>query len=202
MAETGRNLHHMVQLAREGQCNWTSTPKTALGILSKYTVAFQELLILCPNTAVNKTKIAQAIYQCHIDGGEVSKLATFSKDDADKVGEVIRITLIKLRKCSADEKQQLTKIECSSEVWDVYMCLRVLTSSYEGFDTEFLESLFFGCFESLRGLFVRRIWKLGFQRTCSMATQHEIQMLRSLLGSVHYNDSQAYPLHVTPTCAP
>ena len=74
--------------------------------------------------------------------------------------------------------------------------------SYEGFDTEFLESLVFGCFESLRGLFVRRIWKLRFQRTCSMATQHEIQMLTSLLGSVHYNDSQAFPLHVTPTCAP
>ena len=119
MAETGRNLHHMLQMAREGQCNWTSTPKTALGILSKYTAVFQELLILCPNTAVNKTKIAQAIYQCHIDGGEVSqvsKLATFSKDDADKVGEVIRITLSKLRKCSADEKQPLTKIECSSEI--------------------------------------------------------------------------------------
>ncbi|CAK9046219.1 Retrovirus-related Pol polyprotein from transposon opus [Durusdinium trenchii] len=140
MAETGRNLHHMLQMAREGQCNWTSTPKTALGILSKYTAVFQELLILCPNTAVNKTKIAQGIYQCHIDGGEVSKLATFSKDDAGKVGEVIRITLSKLRKRSADEKQ--------------------------------------------------------FQRTCSMATQHEIQMLRSLLGSVHYNESQAYPLHV------
>ena len=31
------------------------------------------------------------------------------------------------------------------------MCLRALTSSYEGFNTEFLESLFFGCFESLRG---------------------------------------------------
>ena len=116
MAETGRNLHHMLQMAREGQCNWTSTPKTAVGILSKYTAVFQELLILCPNTAVNKTKIAQAIYQCHIDGGEVSKLATFSKDDADKVGEVIRITLSKLRKCSADEKQPLTKIECSSEI--------------------------------------------------------------------------------------
>ena len=28
------------------------------------------------------------------------------------------------------------------------MCLRVLTSSYEGFDTEFLESLVFGCSES------------------------------------------------------
>ena len=74
--------------------------------------------------------------------------------------------------------------------------------SYEGFDTEFLESLFFGWLESLRGLFVRRIWNLRFQRTCSMATQHEIQMLRSLLRSVHYNDSQAYPLRVTPTCAP
>ena len=82
------------------------------------------------------------------------------------------------------------------------MCLRFLTTSYEGFDTEFLESLFFGWFESLRGLFVRRIWNLRFQRTCSMATQHEIQMLRSLLRSVHYNDSQAYPLRVTPTCAP
>ena len=45
MAETGRNLHHMVQLARERQRNWTSTPKIALGILSKYTVVFRELLI-------------------------------------------------------------------------------------------------------------------------------------------------------------